>query len=127
MTSSSAAIRQLPPLTHAVLRGNRKRTALPLLQLVRNLLDLLLLVQIRRNEVGFALARGIHFLAGLFAGLGVARGYVDSCAVLDKALADHAADAFGAAGDENDFALDCVVRHGMDGVKSSPVPCLHLL
>lgn len=86
----------------------RGLTSSPLLEFFSNLLDVGLFVQVCGDEVGFALTEGIELFARLFAGFCVARGYIDGCAVLDEAFADHAADAFCTAGDEHDLAL-CIL------------------
>lgn len=52
-----------------------------------------------------ALAERIELLHGLFASLRVPGRDVNSCAVRNVSLGDHAADAFGAAGDQHHFAL----------------------
>jgi hypothetical protein len=89
------------------------RTSSPFLQLIGNLLEFLLFVEIRGDEVCFPFAKRIKFFACLFTGFRVTRGYIYVCAVLHEAFADHATDAFGAAGYEDDFALDdislCIV------------------
>jgi hypothetical protein len=81
------------------------RTPSPFLELVGELLQIFLLVEIRRDEVGFPFSQRIQLRTSLFARGGVARGYIDVCAVGHEAFADHAADAFCATGYEDDFAL----------------------
>ena len=49
--------------------------------------------------------QGVELGAGRRAGGGVARGDVDARTVKHKSLGDHAADALGAACDEDDFVL----------------------
>jgi hypothetical protein len=85
--------------------SKKKLTGSPLLQLPSNVRSGIFLVQVGSNEIGFALAERIHLLACLLAGFGVARRHKDGCAVTHESLADHAADAFGAASNEDDFAL----------------------
>jgi hypothetical protein len=67
--------------------------------------EIFFFVEIGCDVVCLAFAERIEFSTRLFAGGGVARGNVDVCAVLDEPFADHAANAFGAAGYEDDFVL----------------------
>lgn len=97
--------------------GGFLKTKLTLL-LARNLrgkpLALALLVEVRRYRHRAApalLAQGVEFGDGGVTGRGVARGYVYLCTAADEAFADHTADTFGAAGDEDDF-----VAHAEEGV-----------
>lgn len=86
------------------------RTASPLLQLLSKLLDILLLVEIGSNEVCLTPAERIQLLAGLLTRLCIARGNVDICTIGNKALRDHAADAFGASSDQHRLALGNVSK-----------------
>jgi len=83
----------------------RGRTLLPPAQLLRQSCTILVLVKVRGDGEGLALAERVEFFARLLAGRGVAGGDVDFGAVGDESFGDHAADAFGAAGDEDDFVL----------------------
>lgn len=83
----------------------RIRTRSPLAQLRGNIRSRILLVQVCGYEICLALAQRIHLLARCLACFGVARGDEDGGTVAYEALADHAANAFGAAGYEDDFAL----------------------
>jgi hypothetical protein len=86
--------------------GEGGRTASALLQFLCNVFKIFFFVEIGCDVVCLAFAERVEFSTRLFAGRGVARGNVDVCAVLNEPFADHAADAFGAAGHEDDFVLE---------------------
>jgi hypothetical protein len=86
-------------------RKTGQRTPCTLLQLIRDILRCILLIEIRRNVVCLAFAKRIQLFARLLTGFLVSRRYVNSCTIPNEAFADHAADAFRAACDEDDFAL----------------------
>jgi hypothetical protein len=104
-TSSSAGRGQLCVRQARRCRQDVKLTASAFLQLRDNGLQRLLLVEVGGDPVGFACAQRVELRARGCAGGRVARRYVHVGAVGDEAFADHAADAFGAAGYEDDFAL----------------------
>jgi hypothetical protein len=107
--------RQPPSLVNTLLltnpgAGKKRRTLLTLAELPRQRFDLVELVKVRRDGVRLAAptrpsARLVELAAGGGAGGGVARRHIHLGAVGDVPLADHAADALGAAGDEDDLAL----------------------
>lgn len=80
-------------------------TSSALLQFLGYPLHILHLVQIGCDVVRFALAECIELPACLFACFCVARGYKDVGAILHEAFTNHAANAFGTTGDEDDLAL----------------------
>ena len=96
--------------------GGGLLTSSALLQLLGYPLHIFHFVQIRCDVVRFALAECIELLACLFTCFCVARRYKDVGAVLYEAFADHAADAFGTAGDEDDLALQGVLVEKLEEV-----------
>jgi hypothetical protein len=66
---------------------------------------------------GFSLPQRIQFFTCLFAGFGVSGGNVNFCAVLYEAFGYHAADAFCAAGYEDDFVLEALAWNLVWGAK----------
>jgi len=91
---------------------NSLRTRCPPPQLIGYILCSIFFVEVGYNEVGLALAKRIQVLACLLTRFRVSRRYVNCRAILDKALANHTADTFGATSNQDDFALhDCQLAH----------------
>jgi hypothetical protein len=84
------------------------RTASPLLQLRRQLHNILFFIEIGRDVIGLAFAERIQLFARLCASFSVARRDVNMCTIRHETLRDHATNAFGTAGNEDYFALGSV-------------------
>lgn len=80
-------------------------TVLSLLELVRQSLAFLLLVEVCRDGVCFALSERIELFYRFVAGLRITRRNVNSGAVGHKSLRDHATYALRTTGDKHHLAL----------------------
>lgn len=80
-------------------------TVLSLLELVCQSLAFLLLVEVCRDGVCFALSERIKLLYRFVARLRITRRDVDSGIVSHKSLRDHATNTLRTTGDKHDLAL----------------------
>lgn len=94
----------LSPVASRVIDKDIK-VVLELIEALSKLLAILELIEIGWDGDCAAWSHLIELDAGGFAGFSVAGGNVDFSAVGDVSFGDHTADAFGAAGDEDDLAL----------------------